>query len=155
SRAFSQVADGGAWKTTIILVSTDTVPANFILRFWDESGNPQSLPLTEDGVQSQVIGTIPPGGSRTIQTDGTAGSLSVAWGELETANSIGGYAVFRTRAAGKPDQEATVPLASRMGRFALPFDNIGFVTSMALVNANGTQAASSTASFRGEDGAPI
>jgi hypothetical protein len=155
SRTFSQIVDGDTWKTTIILVSTDTVPANFRLRFWDERGNPQSFPLTADGVQSQLIGTIPPGGSRTIQTDGTAGSLSVAWGELETANSIGGYAVFRQRVAGRPDQEAAVPLSSRMGRFALPFDNIGFVTAMALVNANPTQTASSTALFRGQDGASI
>ena len=79
----------------------------------------------------------------------------MAWGELQTANSIGGYAIFRQRVEGRPDQEAAVPLASRVSRFTLPFDNIGFVTSMALVNANATQGASSTAFFRGADGAPI
>jgi hypothetical protein len=48
----------------------DSVPVNFTLKFWDEGGNPWRLPLGPDGFQSQVIDTIPVGGSRTIQTDG-------------------------------------------------------------------------------------
>jgi hypothetical protein len=155
-RVISQIADGGGWKTTIILVSTDTAPVNFILRFWDESGVPQSLPLAREGVQNQVAGILPPGGSRTIETGAMADLTSVGWGELTAPNSVGGYAVFRQRIEGRPDQEATVPLASATGRFALPFDNTpGFVTAMALVNTSASQAASSTAMFRAEDGASI
>ena len=40
SRTFSQIADGGAWKTTIILVSTDTVPANFLLQILGRKREP-------------------------------------------------------------------------------------------------------------------
>jgi hypothetical protein len=156
SRVISQMVDGGAWKTTIILVNTDTQPVNFTLRFWDETGVAQSLPLGHDGLQAQLIGTIPSRGSRTIQTDGLSDSLTVVWAELISTNSIGGFAVFRQRVDGRPDQEAAVPLASSLGRFVLPFDNTqGFVTSMALVNTNLSQSANAAAAFRGEDGGAI
>jgi hypothetical protein len=156
SRVLSQIVDGGAWKTTIILVSVSPVQENFTLRFWDENGAPRSIPLGPDGLQSQVTGSIPAGGSRTIQTDGLGGSALASWAELLSSNSVTGFAIFRQRVDGRPDQEAAVPLVSATGRFALPFDNTqGFVTSAALVNTNSSQTASSSAVFRAEDGSSI
>jgi hypothetical protein len=156
SRVISQMVDGGGWKTTITLVNTDSISADFTLRFWNEQGVAQSLPFVHDGLQSAMTGTIPGGGSRTIETDGLSTSLTVAWAEVISSISIGGFAIFRQSVDGRPDQEAAVPLASSSRDIIFPFDNTsGSVTSMALVNPDSTTAAGGMASFRGEDGTAI
>ena len=42
TKVISHVADGARWKTTIILVNTDTVPAQFTVNFWKDDGSPSS-----------------------------------------------------------------------------------------------------------------
>jgi len=137
---FSQIADGEGWKTSIILVNVGTQPAPFTLRFWAGDGTPLRLPFEGSPGRLEVLqNTIPVGGSRTIETLGTDPTLAQGWAQLETPATIGGLAVFRQRVAGRPDQEAAVPLGTTAPRFLLPFDNIdNFVTSMALVNTGPT-----------------
>lgn len=149
----SQVADGDGWKTTITLVNTDSVPADFLLNFWRGDGNPLALPLEGAGTVTQSGGTIPVGGSRTITTAGGATALVQGWVELTTMQSVGGLAIFRQRAQGRPDFEAASPVAFNAGgRFLLPFDNTqGFVTSMAIVNP-APQQATVTVNVRAVDG---
>jgi hypothetical protein len=155
----SQLADGLGWRTSIILVNTDDVPASFTLRFWRADGSPMTLPLGTDGTAPVVSGQIPGGGSRTIQTDGSAASLQQGWAELITLQAISGTAVFRQQVTGRPDSEAAVPVVSSSGGprpLILPFDNAhGFITGVALVNRDATQAATVTANLRDENGSII
>jgi hypothetical protein len=153
----SQIADGAGWKTSVILVNLDTQPAPFTLRFFRGDGT--VLPLAVEGSPGRlevVEGIIPVGGSRTIQTAGTDTALSQGWAELSSAQRISGLGVFRQRTEGRPDQEAGVSATTPALRFVLPFDNTqGFVSSMALVNTNNTQARAVTGAPRQEDGSAL
>jgi len=137
SQAISQIADGAGWKTTMVLVNTDTVPANYTLNFWHGDGTPLTLPTNAQGSLPQITGTIPVNGSVTIETPGDAGgAFSQGWGQLVTSNSIGGTTIFRQANPGQEVSEASVPITRPAGNvLILPFDNrTGFATSLALVN---------------------
>src|SRR5439155_200502 len=72
TKVVSHIADGARWKTTFILVNTDSVPAPFTVKFWKDDGSPFTLKLGDGSSVASVSDTIPVGGSRTIETDGTA-----------------------------------------------------------------------------------
>ncbi|MBL8174499.1 MAG: hypothetical protein JNK48_07515 [Bryobacterales bacterium] len=157
TQVISQIADGGGeWKTTITLVNVDTVEAPFTLRFWRQQGTNLTVPIAGGNASDVIEGTIPVGGTRVIETAGGATPLVQGWAELTTNRHIGGLAVFRQRASGRPDQEAAVTLTTTGTRFVLPFDNTdNFVTSMALVNASATIGAAVNVVIRDEAGQQI
>jgi hypothetical protein len=143
NKTISHIADGGGWKTTIVLVNTDSQPASFTLRFRADNGGALQLSLGADGMVSTLSDTIAPGGSRTLQTDGTAGTLATGWAELSTPFAIGGTAIFGAQVAGQPDSEAAVPIIAESGRRLLvPYDgSSGFGTGLAFANPSANQNA--------------
>jgi hypothetical protein len=156
-QVLSQIADGAGWKTTIILVNLDSESAVFTLRFWNGNGTPLLLALEGSAGKSDTVnGTLPVGGSRTIQTLGADATLSQGWAQLEAGRRISGLAVFRQRVPGRPDQEAAVDLTNTTSRFLLPFDNTqNFVTALALANTSSSQGAGVTATPRQESGSAL
>jgi hypothetical protein len=91
-----------------------------------------------------------------LETDGTASGLSQGWAEIASTASVGGTVVFRQRVAGRPDSEAAVAITGRSatpGRLVIPFHNTdGYVTSVALVNADSVSSAAVTVTLRDEEG---
>ena len=152
-----QVADGNGWKTTIVLVNTDSDPAPYTLSFRNAFGIPVAMPLQGIGTVTTYSDVIPVGGSRTIETQGTASNLIQGWGEVVAAKSINGTAIFRQHAAGSVDTEGAVPLKSSSGKhFLVPFDNTqGFVTAMAMLNPDSARTATVNIVFRDENGQQI
>ncbi|HTM49587.1 MAG TPA: hypothetical protein VL285_12925 [Bryobacteraceae bacterium] len=57
----SHIADAARWKTTLVLVNTDTAPVQLTVNFWRDDGSPF---------------TVPAGGSRIIETDLGEGASS-------------------------------------------------------------------------------
>ena len=149
-----QVADGNGWKTSIVLVNTDTNAAPFTVSFRKADGSPAAMPLSGAGSVTTYSDVIPTGGSRTIETQGTASNLIQGWGEVVAGKSISGTAVFRQHAAGSVDTEGAVPLKASAGKhFLVPFDNTqGFVTAMAMLNPDSAQTATVSIVFRDENG---
>jgi hypothetical protein len=145
TKTISHIADGGGWKTTIILVNTDTKPAQYSVNFWDQSGAALAIPL----VSGFPSGTIPPGSSQTIETAGTGTNTLVGWAEVLSSQQIGGTAIFRDVTN---TQEAAVPLLAAGGsKLYLPFDShFGFGVAMA--NSNVTTDAQVTMIMRDEQG---
>jgi hypothetical protein len=154
TQTISHIANGGGWKSTIVVLNTDTVPASITLRFWGDGGNPWKIPLVGDGATAELTAMIPVGGSRTIQTDGLATDVTVGWAELISSNSVGGTAIFGLQIAGQPDSEAAVPITSGADRrFLLPFDNSpGFATGIAVANPSASASATVSVVFRDPSG---
>ncbi len=150
SAALPHLADGGGWQTAITLVNVDTVPAPFSLRFWSDNGTPLELPLAGLGRLSAVSGTIPAGGSRTIQTDGSLAATSTGWAELASPQAVDGSAIFRFQNG----QEASVPLLSGGGRrLFLPFeDGPGLSLGIALSNISLASDTTVSLTLRNEQG---
>jgi len=151
-RIISHVADGGGWKTTILLVNNDTVAASFTVNFWQDNGQPFPVPLVGSGPLSTVTGTIPPGGSRAIQTSGSGSPVVTGWAEVLSNQSLGGTAIFASGG-----QEAAVPLLATGGtRLMLPFDNsAGLALGVALANPSTTQDTTVSVTLRNENGVVI
>jgi hypothetical protein len=140
----SQVADGNGWRTTLNLVNHSSEPAPFTVRSWTSAGAPWRLAW--DGSPE---GTIPVGGSQTINTLNRDSVTSQGWAELVTSKAIGVQAIFRAASR----QEAAVAGTSTTNRFLLPFDNTqDMVTSMAVVNTNDSRAIVVTVNLRDETG---
>ena len=154
ARTIAHIAKGGGWRTTVILVNTDTQPANFDLKFWDDNGNPLVLDLGADGITAELSGIIQPGVARFIRTAAT-GNLQQGWAELTAPGSVDGNAIFGLESPGQGDSEAAVPLSANSGAdLFLPFDySTGYSTAFAL--ANPSQQAVISASILDTFGAPV
>src|SRR5262249_37934333 len=144
TQIISHIADGARWKTTIILLNLDAVPTPFTLNFWRDDGT---------AMFATVSDTIPTGGSRTIETAGTADTLSTGWAEVISTQAIGGTAIFRDQNLA---QEAAAPLlAGAATRLLLPFDTGGLALGVALANPSPAQDLVVTRTLRNGQGQVI
>ncbi len=148
------VADGGGWKTTIVLTNTSPNPATATLIFHqqtatDGSTQPWTPPLVE--VISTSGLSLAGGSSLFLNTNGTAANLSVGWAELNADPSIIGYVVFSIR-EGATQDEGTAPAVAASNRILVPYDDSnGVVPDMAIVNPTGSPMDISVG-FRTTDG---
>jgi len=157
--SMAQVASGGGWQTTFTLVNTGTAPANAQLNFFDNNGNPLSLPFTflQSGkaiTSASVSQTIAAGATLVVLTQGSnAGASVVGSAQLITAGDVSGFAIFRYNPTG---QEAVVPLsAGNANKYVLAFDNTsGLATGVALANVS-NQAVSVPVVLRDDTGATL
>jgi hypothetical protein len=136
----AQIVDGQTWKTLFAIVNLDSVPVNYVTRFWDDNGNSLALPLL-NGTPGTLAGTVAVGGTAFAETPGgTSTALSQGWAEVSSTGRIGVLTIFRSSIPGKPDAEGTVTGVSSGNRIWVPFDNTqGFTTGIALANTNPSQ----------------
>jgi hypothetical protein len=147
-----QVADGGGWKTTIVLLNTSrTLVAPFEIQFYDQNGAELPIPVAGLGRITQLDRRIPPGATFTIETEAREASASSGWalvssggpapelGSPATASTVTVFTSFRFRQANNSDVESTVfsiPASTR--ELTFPHDNTGgFVSSYAVANNTG------------------
>src|SRR5262249_15610610 len=99
---------------------------------------------------ASLSGTIAPGGSRTIQTEGSASTLVTGWAQLSTSFAVGGTAIFGAQVPGQPDSEAAVPILAGGGdKFLLSFDgSFGFGTGVAFATPSATEDAAISVTLR-------
>jgi hypothetical protein len=147
TETISHIADGGGWRSTIILVNTAAVPAVYSVNFWNDSGAAYVPPLASGAVN----GSIPVGGSTIIATADTSSTVSEGWATVTSAQTLGGTAVFRYDPW---SQEAAVPLLPSSGvHLEIPYQVGNNLTlGIALANPSATQAANITEVIRDQNG---
>jgi hypothetical protein len=155
--ALPQMADGGGWKTQIILVNLSNVRMPFVIDFWRSDGSSWPVSITGVGTGDRLSGGLDVGATAVFESAGL-GELTQGWAELTYdtgVGRIGGLGVFRQTVPGRPDFEAVVPLSSLFDHvIVLPYDNTaGFNTGVAAVNGSRSGFATVTANFRDENGA--
>jgi len=159
-RSIPQVADGGAFKTSITLVNNDYSMAYVQLKFHKDStaaGATADWTVDfEDGVDPSRI-TIPAGSSITIRTTGANPVVQSGWAEVISDQWVTGFAVFRQTQSTAVFQEAAVPINSgTMTRNLLPFDNSGgYTTSIAIANMSAEVTATPTFTFTDGQGSRL
>lgn len=144
SSSASQIASGGGWKTTLIIVNLSSTRNSTRVTLRGDDGRALTLPLTviQQGVPQAVTAslvdrTVEPGATLLIESEALASSATlVGWAEVISSGPVSGYAIFRQRGQDGRDAEGTAPVeSSRTSSLILPFDNTaGFVTGVALVN---------------------
>jgi len=124
----AQIMDGSAVgaRTVITLVNLDVVPAPYTLSFFNDGGSALTMSTTA-GTGSALAGTIPVGGSVTIQTNGT--NFVEGYAVVESFDAAGnpyyvaGSAVFGLTLPNGQFVEATCPLDTGLDNtFVFPFD---------------------------------
>jgi len=147
TKTISHIADGGGWRSTIVLVNTDTAPAQYTVSFRSDVGAAYQPPLAA----GTATGTIPVGGSTIIETADTASTLAEGWAQVTSSQSVGGTAIFRYDPW---SQEAAVPLLASGGTsLEIPYQaGNGLSLGVALANPSATQTASITEVIRDENG---
>ena len=155
TKTIAHIANGGGWKTTFLLVNTDSHAANFTLNFWDDNGQAFTLPLNAEGSVSSVTGAIQPGELRVVQTTGAGTQILTGWAQLtDLTGAIGGTAIFALQTPGQFDSEAAVPFgALGSQQLFMPYDyTTGYSTGFALSNPDPDQAATVFASLLDDSG---
>jgi hypothetical protein len=81
--AFPQVADGGGYQTTLILMNTSSAAQNGVVSFYSNNGTPLSVRMVSAGsADSRVSYSIQPGGYLRFVTDGSPAATNVGWAQL-------------------------------------------------------------------------
>ncbi|MCX6630979.1 MAG: hypothetical protein NTW28_25485 [Candidatus Solibacter sp.] len=159
----SQIAVGGAWKTSLTLVNLSAAQNPVRVAFRGDDGRPLTLPfvVTQQGATQAASGssverTVQPGATLLIESEAPSSATVTGWAEVISSGPVAGFAIFRQRGPDSRDSEGTSPLESGgTASLLLPFDNTaGFVTGVALVNAT-SEAVIVTATIRDDNGAQI
>lgn len=133
-----QIADGGAWQTTLVLTNTSESAASADMTFFQDIGGgatqPWNLQFQEvSGTQSL---SIPAGATMILHSqDNPAAATTTGWAQLKAGAAVVAYAIFTQRVPGRQDQDGTAPAAAAVSRILVPFDNSSnFVTTIAVAN---------------------
>ena len=162
---FGQMVSGGDWKTTLTLVNVAAGPTTAKVNFWGGDGQPLVLPLAFPGpegipstVSSSLECVLQPGAILVVETEAPEATETVTgWAELQSPDSVHGYAVLRWKAGPERVSEAMLAFEQRQGQvLVLPYDNIsGFLTGVAIANQSPDSPADVTLLLRDEAGAVI
>jgi hypothetical protein len=81
--AFSQIADGGGYQTTLVLMNTSNAVESGVVRFYGNTGTPLLVRMVNaGGADSNLSYSIPPGGLLRLVIDGTPSDVNVGWARL-------------------------------------------------------------------------
>lgn len=125
--ALAQVAAGGPYTTGILVLNTGTTAAQLSVRFYDDQGNPASLPFSE-GSANALAGQVPPLGSAYYETGDPQIATLSGWGQIASDPNIVIQALFRNNVNGAY-YEAAVPSTPGGKEFLIPFDATTFATT--------------------------
>ena len=137
----SQIADGGGWSSTVVLVNTGASFGNVRLNFQQDTAGGGIAPWSPS-LNGQVVTSllIAPGGSAFLETPGTAPTLTSGYATVTADTGIQAFAIFKQRVAGRQDQEGTATAFAPAQEVLVPFDNTNVnSTSLALVNTGQNQ----------------
>ncbi|MBZ5536700.1 MAG: hypothetical protein LAO31_12160 [Acidobacteriia bacterium] len=112
---FPQMADGGGYRTTIMLLNTSSSAVSGKIYFYDDGGLPREVHLTTGPSGSRIPYAIPPGGVYVGVTDGSnpvvgAGSVQVV--PDEGSSTPIGSGLFSLTQNGNLVTESGVPSAA-------------------------------------------
>ena len=148
------------WTTGIFAINTGTAAAKFAIAFYDDSGNPISLPFS-GGATNTLSGTLPALGSAYFEASDPKTGLIDGWGQITADSGVVIQALFRENASGKYF-EASVPASLASAEFEIPFDATKFsatgdqfYTGFAIANLDASNPATVTCTARDGGGVVI
>ncbi len=143
------LAYGGGWYSAIYLANTTDTPTTAAVRFYGTDGSDLSVPLIGIGPVSTQTVNIPARGAISLEAP-NSGTLQRGWTKLTLPAGVTGYGLFRQTVAGRPDQEAVIPLSEDSRQSAnMVWDDIFFTTSMSVLNPEDAAATVTLSVFAG------
>lgn len=135
------LAMGGGWYSALYFTNATHASVEFQVSFFGDNGQPMSVPRAGLAPSAVHSVNLPARGLARIEAP-NSGPLVQGWVQANLPAGVTGYAVFRQIVAGRPDQEAVVPLTGTSSRSAtLLWDNTdGLVSTVAVLNPNSFEA---------------
>jgi len=144
SGSMAHIVSGGGWRTVFYVSNTGGRTSNITLSFFDDAGNPLSLPLTylQTGVTTTaatITKALANGATLAIQAQGLDAQVALGSAQLSSDFGVNAFALFRYDPNG---QEATVPFETRnAGAYVLAFDNTApLATGVSIANLSNQSA---------------
>ena len=130
------------------------------MNFFDNSGNPLSLPFSfPQGTMSSMTnstlnGSITASGLLLMDTTGlVTQAANIGWSRLQASGDVGGYALFTNT---RTNWQAAVPLQTiNASSYLLSFDNTGSLSTGVAIANLATQDANVNAIIRDDSGTTI
>jgi hypothetical protein len=124
AQVLPRFTNGSGWTTALTLVNTGSEPLPAAVIFREPNGNAVPVALDSGESSADSSDTIPPGGSRLIQTIGEGREQLDGWIEVIGARTISPRAVLRKRAGGGLESEVGVsPVQPGRRQLFTLFDN--------------------------------
>jgi hypothetical protein len=136
SKVIPQIADGGGWQTTIVVVNRSSTTANASLSFFMDTIAGSTAPWAPQIADNVNYGQIQlaPHSALWMHTLGTA-PFAQGYAILTGDPGTEAFAIFKLLVPGRQDQEGTATASVSNATVAVPFDNAELnTTSLALAN---------------------
>jgi hypothetical protein len=152
-------AVGQNWTTGIFIVNTGNSTANYGISFYDDNGNPVSLPFST-GAASRLTGSLAPFASTYIEAANANAALVSGWGQISADATIAIQSLFRST-LNNVRYEAAVNSSAGTRAFLMPFDATNFApgvplyTGLAIANLDASNPATITCTPRVSGGTVI
>jgi hypothetical protein len=149
--ALPHLAVGSGWVTGFYLINNGSQPATATLQFYDNSGQPLSIPITGVGPAPSLTVNLSPQGSSYYEAGSPQFPLRVGWALVRASPSVTVQALFQADAGQGKYFEAAVPASTGGRGFLMPFDATTFTptgaqlyTGIAVINLDSNQQAAIT-----------
>jgi Protein of unknown function (DUF642) len=159
SAVLPHFATGGGFVTGFYVVNTSTQSANFSISFYNDNGQPVSLPFGASGNLSTLTGAVPGNGARYFEAGTPEGTLVSGSGVITADPSIVVQSLFRRLGADNSYYEVAVPSSTGENEFEIPFDATTFAannsqiyTGIAIANLDPLNAANVVCTARDSNG---
>jgi hypothetical protein len=141
--AFPQIADGGGYQTTLLLMNTSNAVESGIVRFYGNTGTPLLVSMTNAGsADSSFSYSIPPGGLLRLVSDGSPSDVNVGWARLVPdagTNAPASAATFSFAQSGTTVTETGIPATTGTTHARIYVDKSGgHDTGLAVANPGNT-----------------
>jgi hypothetical protein len=160
-QALPQVAVGGGWSTTILIMNTNAQAASFTIALYGDNGSALSLPFTGSGTVSTITGSVPAQGVGRYEAPDDGGALRSGWALVTAPSGVNVQALFRRNVNGVY-YEGAVPSSGGTTDFVMPFDSTTFAatgddffTGFAIANLDTSASGTVTCEARDENGQVI
>jgi len=135
---FAQMADGGGYVTSIVLVNPGTADLNATLETLKSDGSPLTVTLN-GATGTSFTQTIKARGSLFLMTSGKGEQTSTGWVRVRGTEPLGGSLVYSYFSGGKAISEAGLDPSLPVTQFCFTVDTRqGNFSGLAVVNPNST-----------------
>jgi hypothetical protein len=136
---FSHLADGGGYKTTLLLVNPGSSPVNGLLELFTQNGT-KFLINMNGSLDNAFLFSLPAKGLTILESAGTNTQPQVGWARLRSSATVGGSVVYGYYGSpGALVSEAGIFSSVEATSFSLSVDTRrGLMEGLAIANPNST-----------------
>ncbi len=158
--SFPQIADGGGYQTTLILMNTSNGQESGVVRFYGNNGSPLAVRMTGGGAADTHFSySIPAGGIFRLVTDASPTDVNVGWAQLTPdpgTTSPAGAAIFAFAQRGIIVTESGVAATASTTHARIYLDKSGgHDTGLAVVNPGGSNIRITATAYQSDGVTPI